>query len=88
MNMDFHEILFADPEHLIRRVNSPSLIAGNGENKTLQVEFTTPLKKYEYSDQEWIENWLRSLKKLNLVSKDNEMINCEIRPRRYDLWEK
>jgi len=79
VNMDFHEILFADPEHLIRRVNSPSLIAGNGENKTLQVEFTTPINMYNYSDEEWTEKWLNSLKKLNLVSKGNEVLNCEIR---------
>lgn len=79
VNTEYHEILFADPKHLVRRVNLPELIAGEDGSRTLQVEFTTPQGIHAFEDGEWIERWHASLLELGIVSPDNPLLNAELR---------
>ncbi len=75
----YHEILFADPRHLIRRVTLPEVIAGAARSRTLQVEFTTPEGMYSFAEGEWLERWHASLIELGIVSSDNPLLNAELR---------
>jgi hypothetical protein len=75
----YHEILFADPRHRIRRVNLPELIAGADRSHTLQVEFTTLEGAHSLSEGEWIEHWQGSLIDLGIVSPGNPLLNAELR---------
>lgn len=75
----YHEILFADPRHPIRRINLPELIAGAERSRTLQVEFTTPEGVYDLADGEWIERWHASLVELGIVARGNALVNAELR---------
>jgi len=72
INSEYHEILFADPAHKIRRINFPGLFANNYESKTLQVEFTTMGDQAHRDSGEWRMDWLNSLWQLGIVSKGTE----------------
>lgn len=67
VNSSYHEILFANPSHKIRRINLPGLFSGNEKSYTLQVEFTTLGDDIQKSSDEWRDEWLRSLYELNIV---------------------
>jgi len=64
---DYHEILFADPRHRIRRVNFPGHIAGDDTGRTVQVEFTTLGDEAQRPGPEWRAEWLQSLRDIGIV---------------------
>lgn len=74
VDQGYHEILFADPEHRIRRINFPGLIAGGGSSQTLQVEYTTLGDEARLDADEWRSRWLGSLRELGLLGADEEPI--------------
>lgn len=67
VDSDYHEILFADPDHPIRRINFPGLIAGAERSRTLQVEYTTVGDEANRGADEWRSRWLDSLRQLGIV---------------------
>lgn len=67
---DYHEILFADPQHPIRRVNFPGLIVGNDHSHTLQVEYTTLGEDATLAQDRWRDRWLDSLRQLGIIGPD------------------
>jgi len=79
LDIDYHEVLFADPRHPIRRVNLPGLIAGEAAPRTLQVEYTAPAGQCRGGDAEWLERWRASLEAVGLVPRDNPVRNAELR---------
>jgi len=72
VNNEYHEILFADPAHKIRRINFPGLFEGNEQSKTLQVEYTTLGEELKHNPEEWRKDWLNSLHQLGFIKSDSE----------------
>lgn len=69
-----HEVLFADPDHPVRRINFPGLIAGGSDSHTLQVEYTTVGDEARLGADEWRSRWLTSLRKLGFVDAGAEPV--------------
>ncbi len=68
VNSKYHEILFADPRHKIRRINFPGLFAGDAPSPVLQVEFTSIGEDVHRDASEWQKEWLASLQELGIVT--------------------
>lgn len=79
VNVAWHDILFADPRHLIKRVNFPERIAGKEDCRTLQVEFTMPAGEHKLEPEEWRNRWLASLRETGIVAPDNEPLGFDFR---------
>lgn len=75
----WHDILFADPRHLIKRINFPERIAGQEDCRTLQVEFSTPGGEYKFEPEQWRERWLASLRETGIVAAGNEPLSFDFR---------
>jgi protoporphyrinogen oxidase len=75
----YHDILFADPAHLVRRVNFPERLFGGSGSRTLQVEFTCPDDEYGFDAPEWRERWLASLIATGVVAPDNAVLNFDFK---------
>jgi hypothetical protein len=72
VNTDYHEILFADPAHRIRRINFPGLFAHNGQSRTLQVEYTTLGYEAHSDADKWRRDWLNSLQQIGIIKEGTE----------------
>lgn len=72
VNSEYHEILFADPAHKIRRINFPGLFTDNCPSRTLQVEFTTLGAEVHRDPEEWRKEWLDSLRRLGIINQGTE----------------
>lgn len=75
----YHEILFADPSHPIRRINFPGLIAGEQRSRTLQVEYTTLGNEARCDADEWRLRWLSSLRELGLLHAGQEPVFFDLK---------
>ncbi len=64
----YHEIMFGDPDHLIRRVTFPEKLAGKSNPSTCQVELMFPEGKFERTRDEWKDDWLNSLRETGLLT--------------------
>ncbi|MDZ7736284.1 MAG: hypothetical protein U5P41_09400 [Gammaproteobacteria bacterium] len=78
VDSDYHEILFADPDHRIRRINFPGLFTNSRDTKTLQIEYTTIGEEAHRDGEEWKQGWLDSLRRLGIVGTNTE-------PKYYDF---
>jgi len=67
VNSEYHEILFADPAHKIRRISFPGLFTDSNQLKTLQVEYTTLGEELHRDAEEWRKDWLNSLQQLGII---------------------
>lgn len=74
-----HEVLFADPAFRIRRINNPGRLAGQGDPRTLQVEYTTLGEEVNESADSWREAWLADLRQLGFVDQINEVLEFDLR---------
>ncbi|MEX2525579.1 MAG: NAD(P)-binding protein [Gammaproteobacteria bacterium] len=74
-----HEVLFADPEYRIRRINNPGRIAGQDESTTLQVEYTTLGDEAHEPESAWRDRWLGDLQRLGFVDKSNPVREFDFR---------
>jgi len=72
VSSDYHEILFADPEHKIRRINFPGLLTDDRHSTTLQVEYTTLGDEVYRDPEEWRKDWLDSLYRLGIIEEGVE----------------
>lgn len=79
IDTDYHEILFADPDHLIKRMSVREYLEGASQSRTLQVEFLYPRGDYDLAPDQWQRRWLRSLRELGLVSSGNVLRNMDFK---------
>ncbi len=73
---EHQEILVGSLKHQINRISFPGTLSGK-RNNLIQVEYMYPGKEYELNEQEWRNSWLESLSRLNLVAKDNILLNYQ-----------
>jgi len=73
VNSDYHEILFADPDHRIRRINFPGMFVNSSQSRTLQIEYTTIGSEAHKDGEEWQQEWLSSLRKLGIIDQNSEL---------------
>ena len=79
VNLLDHEVLFADPDYRIRRINNPGKIAGQELSRTLQVEYTTLGSEAKVADDEWRASWLNNLHELGFVVDTNPLQEFDFR---------
>ena len=75
----YHEILFADPQYPVRRVNFAGKIAGQEPSHTLQVEFTTPQGDFDLEADEWQRRWTECLYATGIVPRENPVTSFDFR---------
>lgn len=73
----YHEILFGDPDHPIRRVTFPQKLAGQAESHTCQVELMFPEGNINRSADDWEASWLNSLRETGLIS-DHQPVEVKV----------
>lgn len=74
---DYHEILVGSSKHLINRISFPGKIASRTDN-LLQIEFYYPDGDYHLNEDQWKNDWLKSLKEIGII-KNNNLINFTFR---------
>lgn len=79
IHTNYHEILFADPDHPIKRMSVRKYLEGASRSRTLQVEFLYPKGDYDLTPEEWERRWLHSLRELELVSSENTLLNMDFK---------
>lgn len=71
---DYHEILVGSSKHLINRISFPGKIASRANN-ILQIEFYYPDGDYHLNEDKWKSDWLKSLKEIDIIRNNNNLIN-------------
>jgi protoporphyrinogen oxidase len=74
---DYHEILVGSSKHLINRISFPGKIALQTDN-LLQTEFYYPDGEYHFNEEQWKDEWLKSLKEIGIIG-NHDLVNFSFR---------